>query len=113
MVTPILEALERIGYPVTHPPYIGNAPKYITYNLLGQLGQIYAEGVEAETGVYWAVDYFAAALDGLDHQADIRAIKTALEAAGWIVTVQQEIYDAADSRYHVAMTAYAVGELYG
>jgi len=113
MAKPINEALAGLGLPVTHPPYIGNEPKYITYNLLGQMGQIYGEGKEAETGVYWALDYFAAALDGESHQADILAIKAAMEEADWIVVIQQEIYDPTDSRYHVAMTAYAVGELYG
>ena len=40
----IYEALADIGVPVCHPPYKGAEETYITYQLLGQSGQIYAEG---------------------------------------------------------------------
>ena len=47
----IYEALSSLGVPVCHPPYKGAEETYITYQLLGQSGQLYAEGGEAETGV--------------------------------------------------------------
>ena len=47
----IYEALSSLGVPVCHPPYKGAEETYITYQLLGQSGQFYAEGGEAETGV--------------------------------------------------------------
>lgn len=55
----IYEALADLGVPVCHPPYKGGEETYITYQLLGQSGQIYAEGGEAETGVQYAVSIFA------------------------------------------------------
>ena len=55
----IYEALSSLGVPVCHPPYKGAEETYITYQLLGQSGQLYAEGGEAETGVQYAVSIFA------------------------------------------------------
>ena len=55
----IYEALSSLSVPVCHPPYKGAEDTYITYQLLGQSGQIYAEGGEAETGVQFAVSIFA------------------------------------------------------
>ena len=47
----IYEALADLGVPVCHPPYKGGEETYITYQLLGQSGQLYAEGGEAETEI--------------------------------------------------------------
>ena len=53
---PIAEALADIGAPVSPVPYRGSEDAFVTYQCIGQTGQIYAEGVEAET--------VAAALEG-------------------------------------------------
>ena len=55
---PIAEALADIGAPVSPVPYRGSEDAFVTYQCIGQTGQIYAEGVEAETGVAYAVDIF-------------------------------------------------------
>ena len=74
----IYEALSSLGVPVCHPPYKGAEETYITYQLLGQSGQLYAEGGEAETGVQYAVSIFAEGFAaGL-----LKRAKAALEAAG-------------------------------
>lgn len=105
----IYEALSSLGVPVCHPPYKGGEETYVTYQLLGQSGQIYAEGGEAETGVQYAVsifaDRFAAGL--------LTRAKDALEAAGYIVTVDMETYDKETGRTQIALIAETEGAEYG
>lgn len=105
----IYEALVDIGVPVCHPPYKGAEETYITYQLLGQSGQIYAEGREAETGAAYAVSIFA---EGF--AADLlRRTKAALEIAGYIVTVDMESYDKDTGRTQIALIAEMEGAVYG
>ena len=88
----IYEALADLGVPVCHPPYKGAEETYITYQLLGQSGQIFAEG-------------FAASL--------LQRAKAALEAAGYIVTVDMETYDKETGRTQIAIIAETEGAEYG
>ena len=105
----IYEALDGIGVPVCHPPYKGAEETYITYQLLGQSGQLYAEGTEAETAVQYAVSIFA---EGFAAGLLTRA-KAALEAAGYIVTVDMETYDKETGRTQIALIAEMEGAVYG
>jgi len=105
----IAEALAGIGLPCCHPPYRGKEPAYITYSLLGQGGQIYAEGREAETGVIYAVEVFSPG-----HSTELLLkIKAALEAAGYVVTVEMETYDHDTDRHQMSLTAIIEGAEYG
>ena len=105
----IYEALDGIGVPVCHPPYKGAEETYITYQLLGQSGQLYAEGTEAETAVQYAVSIFA---EGFAAGLLTRA-KAALEAAGYIVTVDMGTYDKETGRTQIALIAETEGAVYG
>ena len=105
----IYEALADLGVPVCHPPYKGAEETYITYQLLGQSGQLYAEGGEAETGVQYAVSIFA----GGFASRLLRSVKAALEAAGYIATVDMETYDKETGRTQIALIAETEGAEYG
>lgn len=109
MILTIPEALAGIGLPCIHPPYRGKNPAYITYSLLGQTGQIYAEGREAETGVMYAVDIFS---PGYSAQL-LLDVKAALEEAGYIATVEMENYDHDTDRHQMSLTAVIEGAEYG
>ena len=105
----IYGALSSLGVPVGHPPYKGAEETYITYKLLGQSGQLYAEGGEAETGVQYAVSIFAGCLAaGL-----LKRVRAALEAAGYIATVDMETYDKETGRTQIAIIAECEGAEYG
>ena len=105
----IYEAISSLGVPVCHPPYKGAEKTYITYQLLGQSGQIYAGGGEAETGVQYAVSIFAEGFAaGL-----LKRVKAALEAAGYIATVDMENYDKETGRTQIAIIAECEGAEYG
>lgn len=105
----IYEALKDLPVPVCHPPYKGAETTYITYQLLGQSGQLYAEGAEAETGVQYAVSIFAEGFAaGL-----LKRVKAALEAAGYIATVDMENYDKETGRTQIALIAETEGAAYG
>ena len=100
----IYEALADLGVPVCHPPYKGGEETYITYQLLGQSGQLYAE-----TGVQYAVSIFAEGFAaGL-----LKRVKAALEAAGYIATVDMETYDKETGRTQIALIAETEGAAYG
>ena len=105
----IYEALSSLGVPVCHPPYKGGDGTYITYQLLGQSGQIYAEGGEAETGVQYAVSIFA---DGFAAEL-LKRVKAKLEDAGYIATVDMETYDKETGRTQIALIAETEGAAYG
>lgn len=99
------------GYPIPCAAvrYDGKAPSYVVYTLLGQVGEIYAEGAEAATGVSFAVDCYSPGRS----TALMLAVKAALEAAGWIVTVEMEHYDHDVDRFQSSLTASIEGALYG
>ena len=105
----IYEALSSLGVQVCHPPYKGAEETYITYQLLGQSGQLYAEGGEAETGVQYAVSIFA---EGFAANL-LKRVKAALEAAGYIATVDMENYDKETGRTQIAIIAECEGTEYG
>lgn len=109
MTLTIAEALAGLGLPCVHPPYMGSKSAYITYSLLGQTGQIYAEGREAETGVMYAVEIFS---PGYSAQL-LRDVKAALEEAGYIATVEMENYDHDTDRHQMSLTAMIEGAEYG
>lgn len=105
----IYEALELVGVPVCHPPYVGDAHTYITYQLLGQDSVLYAEGKEQETAVTYAINIFAEKFT-----AGIVALtKFALETAGYIATVETEVYDGATGTTQVSIIATKEGAEYG
>ena len=99
------------GYPVPCAAvrYDGKAPSYVVYSLLGQVGEIYAEAAEAATGVSFALDCYSPGRS----TALMLAVKAALEAAGWIVTVEMEHYDHDVDRFQTSLTASIEGALYG
>ena len=96
-------------YTVCHPPYMGDAAEYVTYQLITQSTTLYAEGVEAETSVLYAVDYYTKTVP---FEAKLLEIKRLLQAAGWTCVVNAEIYEKDTGLYHIAMTAEHVGGVY-
>lgn len=101
--------VEGVAIPCAPVRYTGTAPSYVLYSLLGQLGEIYAEGKEAETGVGWAVDCYSPGRSA----ALMLAVKERLEAAGWIVTVDMEHYDHDTDRFQSSLVAQIEGADYG
>ena len=95
--------------PVCHPPYQGNEDTYITYQLLGQTGQLCAEGAEQETGLNWAVSLWCRG----SYAALLLSVRSLLSSAGYMTTVEGEYYDAEMRRSQVSVIATAVGEEYG
>lgn len=106
----IYEALELVGVPVCHPPYAGDPhTTHITYQLLGQDGVLYAEGKEQETAVTYAVNIFAEKFTA----GIIALTKMALETAGYIATVETEVYDGNSGTTQVSIIATKEGAEYG
>lgn len=97
-------------YTVCHPPYMGDATEYVTYQLITQSTTLYAEGTEAETSVLYAVDYYTKTVP---FEAKLLEIKRLLQAAGWTCTVNAEDYEPDTGLYHIPMTATHIGGIYG
>lgn len=107
----IAEILGGVGYPVCHPPYRGSESRYITYQLIGQTGMLYADNGEANTGVLYSVHLWAA--DGRGLYEMMHKVRSRLEDADWVVTVDTQFYDN-DARLHrLILNAVAVGAIYG
>lgn len=105
----IYEALADLNVPVCHVPYKGDAGTYITYQLLGQNGQIYAEGTEGATAVIYMVDVFEEVFSG----TLVESVKEALEQAGYIAIIEMEDYDERTDSNHVSIYAEIEGAQYG
>lgn len=105
----ISKALSALGIPVCHPPYSGGEHTFVTYQLMGQSGTMYAESREAETGMGYSVDLYT---DG-EYVTLIHSIKSALEDAGYSCVVDQEIYEQNTGLRHIAMSATIPEEIYG
>ena len=101
--------VDGVSIPVAAVRYAGRAASYVVYQLLGQVGALYAEGVEVATGVSFALDCYSPGRS----TALMLATKTALEAAGWLVTVEMENYDHDTDRFQSSLTAVIEGALYG
>lgn len=97
-------------YTVCHPPYMGDAAEYVTYQLIAQSTTLYAEGTEAETSVLYAVDYYTKTAP---FEAKLLEIKRLLQTAGWTCTVNAEDYEPDTGLYHIPMTVTGVGGIYG
>lgn len=97
-------------YTVCHPPYMGDAAEYVTYQLITQSTTLYAEGTEAETSVLYAVDYYTKTAP---FEAKLLEIKRLLQTAGWTCTVNAEDYEPDTGLYHIPMTVTGVGGIYG
>lgn len=105
----IVEILQD-KYTVCHPPYMGDAAEYVTYQLITQSTTLYAEGTEAETSVLYAVDYYTKTVP---YAVKLLEIKRLLQAAGWTCTVNAEDYEPDTGLYHIPMTATHIGGIYG
>lgn len=103
------KALSGLGIPVSHPPYRGQETEYITFQIMGQESVLYAEGKEQETAMRYSVDLYTSQ----PFKTMIPKIKAALEAAGYIMVVDQEIYESETKHWHVAMSAVCEGADYG
>ena len=55
----IRTVLSTAGVPVRRPDYKGDDPQYITYQMVGQTGTIYAESTEAETGTAFYINIWS------------------------------------------------------
>ena len=105
----IPEALAPTGIACSHPPHKGAAERYVTYQLLGQTGTLYADGREQETGVSYAVDLYAKG----DYIETMLIVKSALEKGGYIVSIDVEYLENDLDLYHISMTATIEGAVYG
>ena len=102
--------LQALGISVCHPPYLGAERRYVTYQFIGQDGILYAEGREQETGVRYAVNVYAERKEVFSLMLEVKAT---LEAAGYIVTVDTEIYEDAEKLHRIVLTAEREGADYG
>jgi len=105
----IWNALSAIGCPVCHVPYHGTEKKYITYQIAGQSGTLYAEGNEAETGTAYIVNLYNTTYDA----SFLTTAKSMLKDAGYIVTVDMEDYDSVSKESRTVLYCVIEGADYG
>ena len=105
----IRTVLSGLNVPVRRPDYKGDAPQYITYHLLGEVGTIYAEGKAAETGTRFSVDIWSKT----DYISLPTSVRSALQNANYTVVVLAEYFESNSGYYHVVLEACCVGAHYG
>ncbi|MPM44833.1 hypothetical protein SDC9_91515 [bioreactor metagenome] len=92
--------LATTGYPSVHPPYGGSADTYITFHLVADDENLYADGeAQAEERLY-SVDLFTR----VSWESKILSIKAILKTAGYrIQSIGPEIYEVETKLYHIPM----------
>lgn len=96
-------------YTVCHPPYMGDAPEYVTYQMQGQ-STLYADDREIVVGMNYAVDLYT---QKTPLAAAVKDIKKRLIDAGWTCEVSMETYEEDTGFYHISMAASTAEEVYG
>lgn len=105
----IRTVLSEVGVPVRRPDYKGNAAQYITYQMLGQTGTIWAESTEAETGTEFMINIWSKT----DWTQLLTAVKHTLLRNRYRVTVLSEVFEKEDGYYRVILEASCIGAHYG
>lgn len=105
----IRTVLSGLNVPVRRPDYKGKDPQYITYQLLGQTGTIYAESTEAETGTAFLVNIWSKT----DYTALLASVKMTLLRARYRVLVMSESFEKEDGYYRVILEVACIGANYG
>lgn len=105
----IRTVLSGLNVPVRRPDYKGNAAQYITYQLLGQTGTIYAESTEAETGTEFLLNIWSKT----DYTALLTQVKQTLLRNRYRVTVLSESFEKEDGYYRVILETACIGANYG
>lgn len=103
----VLEA--AVDVPVKRPDYKGDAPQYVTYQLLGQTGTIYAESTEAETGTEFIVNIWSK----VDYVSLLTDVKRTLLQNRYRVDVQAEYFDKESGYYRVIIETACIGAQFG
>ena len=97
------------GVPVRRPDYKGNDAQYITYQMVGQTGTIYAESTEAETGTAFYINIWSKT----DWTALAASVKQILLQNRYRVIVLSETFEKEDGYYRVILEAACIGANYG
>ena len=100
---------EALDVPVKRPDYKGDAPQYLTYQMIGQTGTIYAESTEAETGTAFLINIWSKT----DYTQLLHVVKWTLLEARYRVSVMAETFDTESGYYRVILDAACVGESFG
>lgn len=98
-----------LSVPVKRPDYKGNAPQYVTYQMLGQTGTIYAESTEAETGTEFLLNIWSKT----DFTELLASLKQTLLQNRYRVTVMGEYFEKDSGYYRVIVETACIGAHYG
>ena len=105
----IRTVLSTVGVPVRRPDYKGNDPQYITYQMIGQTGTIYAESTEAETGTAFYVNIWSKG----DYISLLKSVKLTLLRNRYRAVVLSEGFEREDGYFRVIIEAACIGANYG
>ena len=99
------EALAAMDVPVVEPPYMGASDTYVTFQLVLDSDQLWAEGDGSEGAILWAVDLFTRG----EWLAGAQQIKRLLTGNGFVVSgVGPQMYEN-DTKYtHIPISCYEV-----
>lgn len=98
-----------VNVPVKRPDYKGDAEQYVTYQMIGQTGTIYAESTEAETGTAFLINIWSKT----DYTQLLHDVKWTLLEAHYRVSVMGETFDTESGYHRVILDAACVGESFG
>jgi len=92
--------LADVGFPVCEVPYKGKNATYLTFQLVSEDGDVFADSGEAAGAKTIALDLFTPS----DWKPKISLIKEKLKNAGFgIESIGPEIYEPTEQLYHIPM----------
>ena len=98
----IVNALKSLGVPVSWQVYSGKVTPYITFFCYNQQGELFADDIELITGFYVQVDVWSKN----DYSSLVDQVKSNMEAAGFIRTTAQDLFEFDTLIFHKAMRFY-------
>jgi hypothetical protein len=95
----IVNALKSLGVPVAWQKYSGKENPYITFFCYAEQGEQFADNSEIITGTYVQVDVWSKD----DYSLLVDQVKSNMEAAGFIRTTAQDLFEFDTLIFHKAM----------
>ena len=105
--TMVINALSSLSLPVAANVYNGTADDYITFNYADERPVVRADDIDILDETTIQVHYFTRG----NPQANKKAIRRLLRAAGFTIQSTQELYESDTGYFHVVVYAWIEGAI--
>lgn len=92
----IIDTLTPLAIPVSFQSYSGKAKTYITFFIYNEQGELWADNVETQTGIYIQIDVWS----DVDYTILVENVINAMVNAGFKRRSANDLYTSESKIYH-------------